>query len=189
MSKVKRRAHSSIDRLPAELRDAVVDMIVDNIWPPDYPGRHDKGKPRYEDVVTYLKSKKIDISESAVGRFGRRMQSLASMKEAGRIVKDVMSDMTAERATEMQKGVAQVITAKVIQFASEGELTAKEINNIARAVKDCTSVAINADKYIQQQLAEKAKEAEKEISDIGKKKNIDPETLQIIREKIYGIVS
>jgi len=182
-----RRTHSSIDKLPQGLRDTLTRMLVDNEWPDDFKDHFD-GKPRYEDLVTYCKLKGFKVSESAVGRFGMRMRTLARMKSAGAIVRDVMKDLTAEKASATQKAVAEIITAQIIEFASEQNLTAKEIQNIARAVKDCTQVSISADKYIREQLDEKAKAADKAITAIATKKKIDPEALKAIREQVYGIV-
>lgn len=152
----KRRTHSSIDKLPPKLRNTLTRMLVDNEWPADFKSHYD-GTPRYEDIVEYCSNKDYIVSSSAVGRFGMRMRTLARMKSAGVIVRDVMADLTAEKASATQKAVAEIITAQVIEFASENNLTAKEIQNIARAVKDCTSVSIDADKYVRSQLEEKLK--------------------------------
>lgn len=181
-----RRTHSSIDKLPQGLRDTLTRMLVDNEWPEDIKAYY-KGIPRYEDLVAYCKWKGYTVSESAVGRFGMRMRTLARMKSAGAIVRDVMKDLTAEKASATQKAVAEIITAQIIEFASKQNLTAKEIQNIARAVKDCTQVSISADKYIHEQLNKKVKAADKAISKIAAKKEIDPEALKAIREQVYGI--
>jgi len=193
-----RRTHSSVDKLPDELRETLTRMIVDNEWPDDFPRRKAfgfkgdnselSGTPRYQDLVTYCDFKGHKISESAIGRFGMRMRTLARMKSAGTIVRDVMKDLTAEKASATQKAVAEIITAQIIEFASEEKLTAKEIQNIARAVKDCTQVSINADKYIREQLKEKADKANSAISKLVEKKKIDPEVLRQIREQVYGII-
>ena len=198
MSKDRRRTHSSIDRLPVGLREALTAMLVDNQWPDDFPARQafgfkgksseQIGKPRYEDLVSYCRQKGYRVSLSAIGRFGMRMRTLARMKNAGVIVRDVMKDLTAEKASATQKAVSEIITAQVIEFASENNLTAKEIQNIARAVKDCTHVSISADKYIRDQVKAKAARADKAISKLVKKKNLGPEVLKQIREEIYGIV-
>ena len=187
MSKDRRRTHSTIDKLPAGLRDSLTRMLVDNEWPDDFPVPYE-GIPRYEDLVVYCESEGYKVSLSAIGRFGMRMRTLARMKNAGVIVRDVMKDLTAEKASATQKAVSEIITAQVIEFASENNLTAKEIQNIARAVKDCTHVSISADKYIRDQVKAKAAKADKAISKLVKKKNLGPEVLKQIREEIYGIV-
>jgi len=173
-------------------------MIVDNEWPADFPKRAAfgfkgeeselTGNPRYEDLVAYCQFKGHKISLSAIGRFGMRMRNFARMKNAGVIVRDVTKDLTAENASATQKAVAEIITAQIIEAAVEEKLTSKEIMNLARAVKDCTIVSINADKYIREQLTVKVKAAEQKINEIGTKKNIDPEVLKKIREEVYGII-
>ena len=154
----KRRVHSSIDRLPAALREALTRMLVDDEWPADFPKTKASGfkagvaeltgKPTYEDLVVYCHHKGHKVSESAIGRFGVRMRILARMKNAGVIVREVMADLDSEKASATQKAVAEMITAQTIQFVSESEdMTSKEIMNVARAMKDCTQVSINAYKY------------------------------------------
>jgi len=118
------------------------------------------------------------------------MKLLARMKQAGVIVRDVMKDLTREKASETQKAVAEMITAQTIDFiSSQDGISAKEIMEVSRAIKDCTQVSINADKYIREQLGQKAEAAVEKIVEIGKKKNLDSRTLKMIREQIYGIVA
>ena len=184
----KRRTHSSIDRLPKGIADGLRLMLVDDVWPDDFAG-HPDGVPRYCDAVTYCRLRGFSISESAIGRYGKRMRMLARMKQAGVIVRDVMSDLRDDKASETQKAVAEMITAEIIELVSSKEsLTAKEIMNVARAVKDCGAIGIEADKYIRKQVQRRAAEADKKIKEIGTKKKIDPETLKAIREQVYGIV-
>jgi predicted nucleic acid-binding protein len=163
-------------------------MLVDNEWPEDYPRKH-KGRPRYEDLVVYSMHKGYAVSRSAIGRFGVRMRLLARMKNAGEVVRDVMKNLTAEKASETQKAVAEMITAETIDFiANKKSMSAKDITMIASAMRDCTQVAINADKYIRQQVRQKAEQAAKTIEALAIKKKISPETLKLIREQIYGII-
>lgn len=185
----KRRVHSSIDLLPAGLQGKLTAMIVDNSWPDDWQGSRE-GNPTYADLVQFCKLQGYSVSESAIGRFGKRMSMLARMKQAGVIVRDVMSGLDAENASQTQKAVAEMITAQTIEFITSTEdMTSKQIKDISTAIRDCTQVSINADKYSHNQQAEKAKAAGKNIDKIAKKKNIDPETLKIIKEQIYGIIS
>jgi len=184
----KRRTHSSIDRLPAELRDALTRMLVDNEYPADFKGDI-SGTPKYEDLVAYCGQKGHTVSLSAIGRFGSRMRTLSRMKEAGVITREVMADLNNEKASQTQKAVAEMITAVAIEFVSGRDgMDAEEIRDVAKAMKDCTSIAISSDKYVREQVTKKAQSADKAISDIAAKKNIDPETLRLIREQVYGIV-
>jgi len=193
-----RRTHSSIDKLPAKLRDSLTRMLVDNEWPVDFPAQaafgfkgdsaEPVGNPRYEDLVTYCKHKGYAVSLSAAGRFGMRMRTLARMKNAGVIVRDVMKDLTAEKASATQKAVAEIITAQVIEFASENNLTAKEIQNIARAVKDCTHVSISADKYIRDQIGKRLEASAKSTKAKLTKAGVDRKIIQEIIDEHLGVV-
>jgi len=184
-----RRTHSTIDTLPASLKSAVNRMLIDDEFPDDWTGE-EMHRPTYDDVVEYLKSKGTRISRSAVGRYGMRMRTLARMKRAGAITREIMADLTNEKASQTQKAVAEMITAVAIEFVSGREdFDAEDIRDVAKAMKDCTAIAISSDKYVRTQLEEKTKEADKNVTEIAKKKNIDPETLRMIREQIYGIRS
>ncbi len=184
----KRRVHSSIDKLPSSLKEALTRMLVDDFWPDDFVGVKD-GKPKYDDLVAYCRQKGHTISESAMGRFGARMRTLATMKSAGVIVRDVMKDLNNENASATQKAVAEMITAQTIHFvANKDNLKAKEIKEVSQAMRDCAQISIKADTYIRDQLKVKAKAADKAITKIAGKKKIDPETLKAIREQVYGIV-
>lgn len=183
----KCRTHSTIDKLPADLRETLTRMIVDNEWPADFPLPHE-GSPRYEDLVVYCQHEGHKISESAIGRFGMRMRTLARMKNAGVIVRDVMKDLTAEKASATQKAVAEIITAQIIEFASEKKLSAKEIQNTARAVKDCTQVSINADKYIREQIATKVAAAAGSTKKKLSKAGVDRKLIQEIIDEQLGVV-
>ena len=192
-----RRTHSSIDKLPAAIRQTLVRMIVDGEWPDDFPkqagfgfkGEESEltGKPRYEDMVTYCKHKGHKIAKSSMGRFGKRMRVMARMKNAGAIAREAMDGLTAEDASATQKAVAEIITAQIIEIAAEDNLSTKQVKELAKAVKDCTAVSITADKYMREQLEQKIQAAENNIEEIGKKNQIDPKTMKLIKEQIYGI--
>ena len=183
-----RRTHSSIDRLPKDLQETLRRMIIDNEYPYDFSGQTD-GKPKYEDLVEYCRQQGHKVSLSAIGRFGRRLRTMARLKDAGVITREVMSDLTDEKASQTQKAVAEMITAVVIEFVSDKDnFGAKEIKDIARAVKDCTAIAIKSDQYTREQAKKKAEEADRKITEIAGKKEIDPETLKAIREQVYGII-
>jgi hypothetical protein len=174
-------------------------MLVDDEWPPDFPKQKAfgfkgeaaelTGKPRYEDLVVYCKYKGHDISESAVGRFGVRMRLLARMKNAGVIVREVMADLNSEKASATQKAVAEMITAQTIQFVSDkDDLSSKEIMNVARAMKDCTQVSINADKYIREQLAKKVTAAAASTKKKLTKAGVNRKLIQEIIDEHLGVV-
>lgn len=185
-----RRSHSTIDKLPAELKADIDSMLIDNDWPDGFDGPDDwQGNPRYEDVVEYAKLKGHSLSLSAVGRYGQRVKTLARMKRAGLIAREAMSGLDDSNASQTQKAAAEMITAHMIELVSNSDqLNALEIKNVSTAIKNCTDVAVKADEYIRQRMEAKAKVAVGKVEEIARKQQIDAETLKIIKEQIYGIV-
>lgn len=185
-----RRIHSSLDKLPDTLHQAITAMVVDGLWPEDYPAPPDyKGRPRYEDIVTYCGICGFNVSPSSVGRWAKQLLTLELLRTRAELVRGVMKDVTAERASETQKAAAEMITARVLDLVCTDELSAKQAKDVASAVRDCANVSIKADSYIRDQLKVKAEKADKAIVTLGKKKKIDPEVLKQIREEVYGIIS
>jgi len=184
----RRRTHSSVDTLPKATRDQLLAMVIDGTWP---AGRTDPGtgKPSYDDMVTYLEQTGHPISRSAVGRWARRMLTIARMKEGAEIMTAAMGDITEENVGQRQKAVAEMITAHMATFLSENEtIKPKDMMALGVTVRDMVNVSIKAEKFRTEQIDQKAVEADKKITDIAKKKKIDPEVLKQIREQVYGIV-
>ena len=185
----KRRTHSSVDKLPKDLRNDLVQMIVDGLWPVDCIRDDYKGNPRYEDVVSYCKQKGFEISESAVGRFGMRMRTLSRMRQAGVITRQVMADLTDENASQTQKAVSEMITALTIEFISSNDnFGAKEIKDVARAMKDCASVAITSDKYVRERIQKKVEAATSSTKDKLTKAGVNRKLIQDIIDEHLGVV-
>lgn len=184
----QRRTHSSLDKLPVSLRDDLIRMLVDNEYPIEFQG--DKsGKPKYEDLVAYCIQRGHKVSLSAVGRFAMRMRTISRMKQAGVITREVMKDLTNEKASATQKAVAEMITAVGIEFISSREdFEADEIRDISKAIKDCAAVAINADKYIREQLTAKVKTAAEHTKAKLDKAGVDRKLIQEIIDEHLGVV-
>lgn len=194
----KRRTHSSIDTLPADLKDAVNRMIVDLDWPDDFPRRAAfgfkgdeselTGVPTYADVCIYCNLKGVTVSKSAVGRYAMRLKTLTRMKQAGVITRDIMKEANGANASDTQKAVGEMITAVGIEFVSGHEsFTAEELRDVAKAMKDCAAIAISSDKYTRQLIESKAKAAAdktgKKLIDAG----VDRKKIQEIIDDIMGI--
>lgn len=185
----KRRTHSSIDKLPKDLRDIITAMVVDHAWPSDYPGKDPEynGNPRYEDIVAYCLHCGHKISLSAVGRWAKRLVVFERMKTAGAIARDVMTGLTDDQASKTQKAAAEIITAQIIELAASSEMSAKDIKSLATAVRDCTSVAMKADTYMRDQAKEKAKAVAASAGKKLKAAGVDRKKAQELIDDILGI--
>jgi len=164
-------------------------MIVDNEWPADFAGEHAEGSPRYEDLVTYCDQWGFGVSKSAIGRWAVQLRTMARFRQAGLITRQIMSDLTNEKASQTQKAVAEMITAVAIEFiGGHDNFDADQIRDVAKAMKDCTAIAINSDKYVREQLALKVKAAcestEKKLAAAG----VDRKKIQEIIDDHLGVV-
>lgn len=184
----KRRTHSSIDSLPADVRETLTAMVVDGDWPSDWPAAHD-GKPTYDDLVDYAAHCGSSVSRSAVGRWAKGLLAFELLRSRAEIVRSVMDDDgDPETAAKNQTAAAQMITARVLEATCDGGLTGKQARELASAIRDCQTILIRDDSF-RQTVRTRAKAADAAVTEIVKKKQIDPETLKLIREQIYGIVN
>ena len=179
-----------LDTLPIGWARAAAATMTTAISPASQTESGTRGNPRYCDIIAYLAHRGHPVSESALGRYALHLRTIGRLKAAGVLTREIMSDLSNERSSQAQKAAAEMITAVAIEFVSSHEsLEADELRDVAKAMKDCASVAIASDKYVRQQIEAKAAAADKSIAEIAAKKQIDPETLKLIREQVYGIVS
>jgi hypothetical protein len=190
-----RRTHSTIDTLPAELRDTITRMVVDADWPKDFPweksdidpAQYGKAKPRYEDIVMYCGFKDNPVSRSAVGRWAKELQTFEKMRLATGIAKRAMAGVTKETASETQRAAVEMMTAHVIDVASRDELGPKEILMLSAAIRDLGNMAIKAEQYIREQTKAKTAEAAKNVKANLAGTGVDRKKIQEIMDEILGI--
>jgi Bacteriophage Mu, Gp27 len=187
----RRRTHSSIDLLPRDLLDVITRMLIDGIWPEDYPSLMDAievGKPRYEDIVRYCKHKGFDVSPSAIGRWAKRMFNWSRMKEMGLIARETMKDVADNSVSVTQKAAAEIITAHIIDLAtSDDKITAKQARDLATAVKDCVMVTIKSNDYSREEQIKKAEKVAESTKKKLKKAGVDRKVIQEIIDEHLGV--
>ena len=183
-----RRTHSTIDKLPAALRDTLTRMVVDGQWPPDFDTDR-PGKPRYEDLAAYCSQEGYDISESAIGRWAQPYVAIAMMKLKGVTVRNIMTTVNDQNASETQKAVVELITAQLIELAVSENLTPKQISDLSKACKDCAYVSITADKHIHEQISAKAKAAAESTKQKLTSAGVDRKLIQEIVDEHLGVAS
>jgi len=183
----KRRTHSSLDNLPADLRQTLTAMIVDNEWPADFSGNR-KGKPRYEDLVAYCSQKGFAVSKSAVGRKAEEWKVFSLMKSAGLIARQTMAGLTAENAPKTQKAAAEMATALVLKFmVSDDDFNSKQLKEVSQAIRDLAQVSIKADQYIREQLEKKIAAAAKSTKKKLTKAGVNRKLVQEIIDEHLGV--
>lgn len=175
MSKTFRR-HSKIETdLPADLREEVNRLLLENTT--------------YEDVALYCKAKGFDISRSSVGRYGKDFfeayQNIRRFEDQSRALQSEVGDgMLLEEAT------TKLLLQKVMAALVDGSYDVLEIPRIISDVARLQVSSVQREKIkadFEKDLEKKKKAAVKNIEK-KVKKHLDPETLRIIREEVYGIV-
>jgi hypothetical protein len=176
-----RRSHS---RITAELSPEMLDQVNTMLT---------TGKHTYQDIVNFLADNGIEISLASVGRYGKgfltKLQKLKIMRDQAKTILDCSEDRPA---TEMLEATNQVLSQMILEYFidlpdMDGEDATEMIK--ATAMLQKSSVAIEKLKMdYQNQTRKKADQAVKAIEDTAKKKGLDPETLAIIKEQVYGIV-
>ena len=164
-------------------------MIVDNIWPDDFVGSK-SGKPRYKDVSEYARQRGFSfISEDVGFKYAKRLRVYTRMKESARQVSNAMKAKSGVKSIETQMAAAELLTCMIIVYSTEVEnLTPEELKDLTTAVRKCNWVVIQADKHAKKQMLEGLKKAKKNIEGMAKKKQLDPETLRVIRRDVFGII-
>jgi hypothetical protein len=174
-----RRTHSSIDALPAPLRETLTSMIVDGDWPSNFPASHE-GKPTYDDLVAYCAHCGHKVARSSIGRWARHLRFYERMREARDLACSITKEMTDENAPLSMKASAEIVNAHVLDLASRDELSAKDIGILSGSIRDLTNAMINADKYIREQIAAKVKTTIDKVS--TEIKDIDA----VVRKKVQA---
>jgi len=169
-----RRKHGRVrDELPVEIREQVDRLLIE-------PGN------TYDDIKAFLDEQGFDISRSAIGRYG---QDFLNTYQQLKIIEDKSRVLVSEAGDGM---VLEEATAKMFsQMILEAQLSGKlDIKKLPRIISDFAR--LQASSVLRERLKkEVSKRADKALDNIAKKtrkKNIDPETLKIIKEEIYGII-
>ncbi|GAB6173290.1 MAG: DUF3486 family protein [Desulfitobacteriaceae bacterium] len=174
----RRKHHKVTTDLPPELVDEVNRLLVD--------GRG------YQEIADWLKQMGRSISKSSVGRYGKdfltRLERLKIVRDQARAIVDTNPDRPATELNEAASTLASQLITEALMAAQDagGELDKKVIEAIkALSMIEKSSVARERLKL---EFKQKADAAVKQIEETAKNKNLDQETLQLIKEQIYGLV-
>lgn len=172
----KRRKHHKITReLPDELIEVVNKLLVEGTT--------------YREIADFLREKGHEISKSSVQRYGKdflaRLERLRVVKEKARAI---IEDDPDRPATEMAEA-ANLLAMNLIMETLEqlDDLSGEKVTELLKALARLEQSGV-ARERLKLSYRKKADRAVKNIEDSVKSKNLDPETLRMIKEQIYGIV-
>ncbi len=100
--KKKNRKHSKIDSLPADIKEAVEEMI--------------KSDFTYREIVDYIKNQGFEISQSSVQRYASGLnETLQSLRMAQENFRAVMEETEKYKNLDVSDGILRLLSNQVFQ--------------------------------------------------------------------------
>lgn len=174
-----RRKHSKIEReLPQELVEEINARLVEG--------------HTYREIADWLRQMGHPVSKSSVGRYGKdflaRLERLRIVREQARAIVEDNADRPATELNEAASALAsQLITEALLAANEAGNGLDKKVTEAIKALALLERSAV-ARERLKLEYRQKAETAVKQIEQTAQKKGLDPETLAIIKEQIYGII-
>ena len=162
--------------MPKELREAVDKRIL--------------AGATYQEIADYINDMGHEISRSSVNRYGKaflaKMEKLNLFREQAKSIVEQAGDRPALELTEATTQMAtQVIMEHLLETDSLKGAKAKDIL-MAAAMLERSAVAREK---LKMETRKKAQAAVKNIEEkVRARKSLDAETLNIIKEEVYGII-
>lgn len=143
-----------------------------------------QGFSGYQQLADWLKEQGYEISKSSVHRFGQKFEDKVQLLRLATRQAQEMKQVFADDEAAVSEASLQLNQSLLFQLQLEKgeELTPKELALISRAVVETSRGTVAVKRY-QQEVKDKLIKLEREAP----KRNLDPETLRIVREEIYGL--
>ena len=179
---------STLATLPADIRQAFERKLAEN------------GFANYSELTEWLQEQGYEVSRSAVHRYGqkieRRFAAIKDSTEAARMIADQATD---EGDTRSEALMAMLQTELFNAMVDIGEIDEEKLPPIerfglmadaAKNIAALTSASARL-KQFQASLRDKMerKFAELEAESTQQNSGLDKETLQRIRQEVYGVMS
>jgi hypothetical protein len=143
----------------------------------------------YGALAEWLQTNGFNISRSSLHRYGQdfeeRLAAIALATEQARAVAEAAKDDEGN----MNEALIRLVQTKAFEALTDAE-NADNLPKMGVMIAKLSKASVDQKKWMAE-TRKKAAAALKNIEDkttTGGKKSLDPETLRIIREEIYGIV-
>jgi len=172
-----RRSTSRLLKLPKEILEQVNQMLVG------------VGEDRrtYQEIADWLNEQGFRASKSAIDRYAKYFFALEKVKFVGEQAKTII-EAAGEDPLKIEEATAKlgaVVMMEVFQEAMRGDMI--DVKHIGRLMGDFARLqksSVDREK-LKAMILEKI---EKATEKVAKKKKLDPETLRIIKEEVYGLI-
>jgi hypothetical protein len=143
----------------------------------------------YSALAQWLQDNGFDISRSALHRYGQdfeeRLAAISQATEQARAVADAAKDDD----NNMNEALIRLVQTKAFDALIAAE-SAESLPKMGVMIAKLSKASVDQKKWmrdVRSKAAAAVKNIEEKTATSGKK-SLDPETLRIIREEIYGIV-
>ncbi len=169
MVHVRRRSRIETE-LPVEMRKKLNRVLLEGAT--------------YDEAAAFLGGQGYDISRSSVGRYGKEFfeayQKIVQFEDQSRALTSA-----TEQGMPMEEAVGKMLLQRVMAALVDGSA---DIIEVPRLISDVAKLQ-RSHVAMAQWKREIEKRAERAVENIKtKSKNIDPDTLRIIKEEVYGLV-
>jgi uncharacterized protein with HEPN domain len=146
---------------------------------------YENEKKDFKTIESLLRTEGYDISKSAIHRAYKDYSQTAKEYEEWRKKVEILVEQTQNKPTSlMLASLVALLTQKVVEFTKDiDRFEFEEPEQLIGAVHKLSQMSQSLEKHI----SEKLQEATKKIEEEGKKRNIDPEFLKLVKEEIYGV--
>lgn len=176
-------ARSKVTKLPEDIKQWLDQVLVAN----SFGG--------YEALAAELKARGYEVSKSSLHRYGQSFEErLGALKAATEQAKAIVSEVGDEEGATndaLLRLVQEKLFVALTNPDPEKQLDVSWMPEIAKAIGNITRASVQnkefARKVRREDAAKLAKlEAEAKAAAGTGKKGLDPETLRVVREQIYG---
>lgn len=169
MAHVRRRSRIETE-LPPDLRKQLNRVLLEGAT--------------YDEAAAFLSTQGYDISRSSVGRYGKEFfeayQKIVQFEDQSRALTSA-----TEQGMPMEEAVGKMLLQRVMAALVDGSA---DIIEVPRLISDVAKLQ-RSHVAMAHWKREIEKRAEKAVQNIkAKSKHIDPDTLRIIKEEVYGLV-
>lgn len=170
----KVRVHSRIiDELTPELRQEIDNLLI-------------QGDVTYDDIKAHLAAKGIDISRSAIGRYGKEF--FANYRKL-RIIEEKSRTLVSEAGDSMilDEAASKLFAQTILELQLEGKFDLKKNSRILADFAKLQAASIMRER-MKQDFAKRATAAANDVVKIVKKGGLSEDKAEEIRKRILGIL-
>lgn len=145
---------------------------------------YEKKHMKIKDIESVLRAEGYDISKSSIHRALKSHQELAEeYKKIAEETKALIETLKDQPATDMVEAINTILATKIFDFVKQIEkLSFDDPLELTQAVSRLSKTLENLQKYREERL----EKAMKNIEEEAKRRNIDPEFLNMLKKEIYG---